>query len=117
MVEAFDFFDPESDFGFKLGYGVLLHYATRIGLPRRGATTVKSWSGCDDVDLLLDGAPGSWRCFSWFSKVAPEVASLDQFFDLILEVMAVLCVVAIVTMEPVIFRSVLVSSFQGVGLS
>ena len=86
-----------------------------VGIPPHHVVAFGSRSTDDDINLLFDWASGAWRRYSWLFEVAPKMSSSDQLLDLVLEVSIVLCIMTIVSMKPIIFRPIFVSSFQWVG--
>ncbi|RWW75767.1 hypothetical protein BHE74_00016180 [Ensete ventricosum] len=81
----------KESFGFKLG----LYRSDFLG------KTVDA-----EVNLLLYGALGAWRGFSKIFHVASEVPSMDELLNLISQVMTLLGVMTIVSMEPTILGSI-----------
>ena len=67
--------------------------------------------------MSFDRSLGAWSCFPGFLEIMPEVTSLDQILDLMLEVATVFCAMVVVPVEPAIFGPVFMSFFYGVGLS
>ena len=99
MMGSLDFSGPEGDFRLELGPGTFLNHATDVGLPRHRAIAVGCRSPRDDIDLSFNESPGVWSRFPGFLEIASKVTSLDQSLYLIMKVVAVLRVMAVVSVN------------------
>ncbi|RRT62254.1 hypothetical protein B296_00043528 [Ensete ventricosum] len=107
----------EGDLRAALYSGFLLNFCMGISFPCRGAVTTRDRAAYYNVYLSLHGAFWAKGQLAWLSYIPVEVATTYEVFNLVLQIVALLGVVSVVTMEAAVASAVLflVSSPHRVG--
>ncbi|RZR83196.1 hypothetical protein BHM03_00009764 [Ensete ventricosum] len=96
----------EGDPRITPGSGPLLDFCTGISFPCRGAITTLSRAAYNDVYLPLHRAFRVEGWLVWLPYISIEVATTYEVLDLILQIIAFLSVVSVVTVEATIMSAV-----------
>ncbi|RZR78956.1 hypothetical protein BHM03_00004518 [Ensete ventricosum] len=102
MVGVLNFPYLKSDLRFIFFPEALLHNGTSISLSTQCTISVGRWSANNSIDLLLYQTMGARGRLSGSLHITPEVSLKDEFLNLVLEVMTLLCVMVIVLMKTII---------------
>ncbi|RRT69526.1 hypothetical protein B296_00008972 [Ensete ventricosum] len=90
------------------GSGSLLNFCAGIGFPCRGANATRGRAAHNDVYVPLHKTLWMKGWLSWLHYVLVKVAAMYEVLDLVLQIIAFLGIVPVVTVEATIMSAVLV---------
>ncbi|RRT35754.1 hypothetical protein B296_00059173 [Ensete ventricosum] len=115
MVRILFVSQSESDLGVAVTFWSSFHRGLRESFAHRGAIAPRNRFANGDIDLFLDGSlrvgrriPGgsTFRRCSLVSDIPTKMSMRNEVFNLVFEVVALICIMSMLSVETIVFSFV-----------